>query len=296
LLAIDGLRAFAMLMVFTYHSWQFGDSPALAIGRHGLGFGSLIATFPSGVDLFMVLSGFCLFWPLCKNSTAIGRWAWRDYAVRRIRRIVPPYYAAIVYVTILPYALALLYHLLHRPAKIHPLPPLSHFVTHLLFIHTLFPSTWDKLQGAFWSLGLEAQFYLVFPVVIWGYRRYGIQIAAAMAAASVLYRVIAVALVGDRPWPVYFLFSVFFLGRWMQFAAGMVAAWAVARWRRNRADGSALSGNTMILGAVVLYFLAAASPARLEAPFPIPRHDGSCVLRPGHRDFVRYPHPAQTLL
>src|ERR1700722_5741651 len=67
--SIDGLRALAMFMVFTFHVWEFGDNPPLTAHVAGTTFslGHLLGSFPAGVDLFMVLSGFCLFWPLVKS-------------------------------------------------------------------------------------------------------------------------------------------------------------------------------------------------------------------------------------
>ena len=115
ILAIDGLRAAAFLMVFAFHSWEFGDSPALRLGPIHLG--QYIGRFYSGVDLFMGISGFCLMWPLVSKPKILSSWSWRDFAARRIRRIVPPYYAAIALLTILPTFLVILFHVMGKPAK-----------------------------------------------------------------------------------------------------------------------------------------------------------------------------------
>jgi peptidoglycan/LPS O-acetylase OafA/YrhL len=256
--AVDGLRATAMLMVFWYHTWQFGEAPKLEIplaGGYGVSLGGLINSFTSGVDLFMVLSGFCLFWPIAKSPESARTWSSKVFAWRRIRRIVPSYYAAIIYVTLLPIVLVVVYRMLGQPAKWQTPADISQYVTHLLFIHTLFPSTWDGIQGAFWSLGLEAQFYAAFPFVVWGFRRFGIKVIWMLCAISILYRVCASQMTSDLPWNARFVASIFFLGRWMQFAAGMAAAWVVARGLPAKWCGS-LAGTGMLLVAFVLYGVA----------------------------------------
>ena len=229
----------------------------------------MLAGFPAGVDLFMVLSGFCLFWPLCIKPGSVTGWSWKTYARRRIHRIVPPYYAAIVYCTLLPIVLVGVYRLLHQPAHWQPLPSLWQYAAHLLFIHTLFSATWGGIQGAFWSLGLEAQFYVAFPLVVLAYRKYGIRVAAGMTLISIVYRCIAGIMTAHSPWLMQFLPTVFFLGRWMQFAAGMTAAWVVARAVRDDMFYSARLGLGMLAAGLLLYGTAlSVMPAWLTL-FPV---------------------------
>ena len=149
--AIDGLRALAMLMVFTFHVWEFGGSPSRVVSLAGLPMDlyALVHKFELGVDLFMVLSGFCLFLPLCKSDRALWDWDWRNYARRRIRRIVPPYYAAIAYTVFLPVVLVALFRVLHLEANWQPFPPLYQVITHALFVHTLTKGTWGEINGSF---------------------------------------------------------------------------------------------------------------------------------------------------
>ena len=272
---VDGVRAFAMLMVYVYHVWEFGGCPAKNVNLFGfkVDLFSPIGQFPSGVDLFMVLSGFCLFLPLCKSDEAVQKWHWKSYAVRRFRRIAPPYYAAIVYTVLLPFALKAFFRLFHQNTNWQSAPSLWQFVTHLTFTHTLFLSTWSGISGSFWSLGLEAQFYAVFPLVVLGYKRYGLRFLAAMIGISVIYRVAAnlvlpqtVAFEADkRP----FLLSIFFLGRWMQFAAGMLAAYFVANYRKNALTWSARQGAAAILTALLVYVLAVSNFVGSAALFPL---------------------------
>jgi peptidoglycan/LPS O-acetylase OafA/YrhL len=253
--AIDGLRAMAMLMVYLYHTWEFGDSPKLQVWK--ISFGDIIRGFSSGVDLFMVLSGFCLFWPLAKRPAIAEGWDSKDFARRRVRRILPAYLGSIVLVSLMPNFFVCVFKLLHLPAKWQQLPSFWQYLTHLTFTHTLFRQTWDGIQGVYWSLGLEAQLYLVFPLVVWGFRRMGIRVLIPMLAASLIYRGIGAATLNPKDpanWTTNFLYSITFLGRWMEFAAGMLAAWIVAK--RRHTPMSALWGTMLSVAAVLVYFLA----------------------------------------
>ena len=260
--AIDGMRAMAMLMVYLYHTWEFGGSPQLRLEfggspelRHtGISFGAIINGFPAGVDLFMVLSGFCLFWPLVSKPGLLNNWKTGDFAVRRIRRIFPPYLASMVIVSLLPNTLVCIFKLAHLQAKWQQFPSLWQYATHLTFTHTLFPGTWDGIQGAYWSLALEAQLYVVFPLVIWGFRRMGMNVLLPMVLMSLVYRGIGAVILKDAGWTVNFLYSVTFLGRWMEFAAGMLAAWIVVR-RRN-SPLSAFQGTMLCIAAALNYSVA----------------------------------------
>ena len=276
---VDGVRALAMLMVYIYHVWEFGDAPTRNLHLAGMNFDlySPIARFPSGVDLFIVLSGFCLFIPLCKSSEALHKWHWKNYAIRRFRRIAPPYYAAIVYVSILPFLLTALFRLLHKQANWQPLPSLWQYVTHITFTHTLFLSTWSGICGAFWSLGLEVQFYVVFPLVVAGFRRHNLRFIFAMIGVSLIYRLFIELLMpqaNTTPDPSHsdtqhFLLTVFFLGRWMQFAAGMLAAYIVARFRKNGLTRSGRDGAIAFLVVLALYALGVSDYSNSIRLFPM---------------------------
>ena len=254
--SIDGLRAIAILMVYLYHVWQFSGSPRLG------GFGHWIDRMPAGVDLFMVLSGFCLFWPIARRPDR--PWDWREYARRRIRRIVPPYYASILVMSLLPPLLVIAYRFAHLPANWQPAPSIWQYVTHLTFTHTFFPETWSGIQGCYWTLGLEAQFYLVFPICVWLFQRIGIWVTLPMVASSIAYRIVVGAMGANLTWTGSFLLTITFLGRWMEFAGGMLAAWIVAR----RAWMSVRMGWALALLAVIWYWLGAMSPAATVQLFP----------------------------
>lgn len=193
----------------------------------------------------MVLSGFCLFWHIASSDSF--KWNWKDYAIQRARRILPAYYAALAYTIALPVALVGFVRLLGWEANLQPIPDARQILTHALFIHTLFKDTWNGISGAFWSMGLEAQFYAVFPVVVWAWRKAGVKAIAAVCLISLLFRLYIGATMRSGDPIEHFLASITFIGRWIQFGAGMGAALMVRRLLDSSRPPNVLLGPTLIL-------------------------------------------------
>jgi peptidoglycan/LPS O-acetylase OafA/YrhL len=88
--AFDGLRAIAALLVIAYHV-----SLAEGLSRTGP-LAPLAAELKGGVTIFFVISGFLLYLPYARairDEEALP--SWRDYARRRVLRIVPGYWFAL---------------------------------------------------------------------------------------------------------------------------------------------------------------------------------------------------------
>ena len=267
-LELDSVRGLAALWVFAYHVWQFGGSPCLMLSIAGLSFDLFAPVHhgPAGVDVFMVLSGFCLFWPLTKHQAVFD---WKEYAIRRVRRILPAYYGAIAYAILTPILLVFIVRLAGWPANPQPIPSLRQIVTHLFLVHTLFRDTWDGITGAFWSMGLEAQFYITFPFLIWAWNRIGVRAIGYAALISLAFRT-AVGLVPCQEGSVNaFLLSITFLGRWMQFAAGMAAALWVRHFLNTRVAIS--FGHWTLLAAIsfLLGLTGILAPSLTQGPVPL---------------------------
>lgn len=160
--ALDGLRAFAALVVFFHHYLR--DIPGFSLPWGW-----------SGVDIFFVLSGFLITGIL--YDTRHTNYRFRNFYARRSLRIFPLYYAI--------FALALLLTpVLHwQWQHIWLLWPL-YLGNYSRFIHPqnffLFNGSVDNLNslrfgapvyfGHFWSLCVEEQFYLVWPFIVFGIR------------------------------------------------------------------------------------------------------------------------------
>lgn len=227
---VDGLRAVAALWVVLFHmaafsSVQFPQVPMLDI---------FLRSGSTGVSLFLVLSGFCLFLPFAGGRTA--RFKVGEFFRRRCKRLLPAYYAALL----LALALALV------SADSLGLPRLTlgeavwQTATHLTLTHTLFPDTFYSLNGAFWSLGLESQLYLALPLLVWITTRFGLTRALAVAlACNVIYRLGLGLAMSAGQLDSGGLLAVAVLpnqlpGRWAEFAFGMLAADLYASGRLER--------------------------------------------------------------
>jgi peptidoglycan/LPS O-acetylase OafA/YrhL len=160
---LDGVRAVAVLSVVAYHArWAVGhlsaSSPSAAALEFALGFGA------HGVDLFFVVSGFCLAYPVLHRRHALGS-AQLDvarYATRRILRIVPPYYTAIF---VLLWAGLLSRHF-GGPHFLHSASP-ADILRQLCF----FDAGTNKINSSFWTLPIEMRWYVLFPPLLWLWMR-----------------------------------------------------------------------------------------------------------------------------
>jgi peptidoglycan/LPS O-acetylase OafA/YrhL/2-polyprenyl-3-methyl-5-hydroxy-6-metoxy-1,4-benzoquinol methylase len=155
--ALDGLRAVGVLMVMAYHSGY--DTPA------GL-----------ALTGFFVMSGFLITWLLRNEQRATGTISLRRFYVRRVLRIFPAYYACI--------ALSLVTLTLLGRA---PTPEVvTSAVAYLMNYYNAFHHHPDVPFSHFWSLAVEEQFYLLWPmflVVFLGRRR---PQTIALALASII--------------------------------------------------------------------------------------------------------------
>lgn len=136
--ALDGLRAIAVFVVITYH---FGF-PAVP--------GDL------GVSAFFVLSGFLITWLLLKEYRAARDISLRRFYLRRVLRIFPAYYVFLA----ASYALDRL-HGVAWPRGLS-LSGLFYLVNYYNATHG-HPVT--RIAHA-WSLGVEEQFYLLWPLLL----------------------------------------------------------------------------------------------------------------------------------
>lgn len=155
---LDGLRALAVTVVFLSH---------LPIALHSLGNPGWYEVFPNagflGVNLFFVMSGFLITHRLLVTSRDGERPSFRRFWVHRAARILPA--VSVFLVVHAAYAVF---------AGFPPYGSVGDEVlmivsTLLQFPHYAILADIDNLSdnGALWSLGVEGQFYLAWPLVTW---------------------------------------------------------------------------------------------------------------------------------
>jgi len=178
---IDGLRAVAVLAVLAFHAF-----PSALPG----GF--------AGVDIFFVISGF-LITNVISNSLEKGTFSVVDFYVRRVRRIFPA--LAIVLLACLVFGWkSMLANDLAQLAK-HVVGGAA-FISN--FLHWQESGYFDATSETkallhLWSLGIEEQFYIVWPVLVaWAWRRNG-SLALLIGLAALLSFACNVATVASDP-------------------------------------------------------------------------------------------------
>ena len=159
---LDGVRGLAALWVVLSHLWII----PCGLGARNNWLGPLTNwTLYShfAVDIFIVVSGFCLILPAARDGTLHGG-AWVFYG-RRARRILPPFYAALV-LSVLVFVVIEALH--NKPLEIS-LPAL---LANILLLQDILPKL-NLFNGPFWSIAVEWQIYFLFPALVWFLGKYG---------------------------------------------------------------------------------------------------------------------------
>jgi peptidoglycan/LPS O-acetylase OafA/YrhL len=166
---IDGIRAIAVLAVVFYHA----------------GFGYFSGGFV-GVDIFFVISGF-LITSIIYAEISTGIFSFSGFYTRRIRRIYPALFAMIVFTTA---ASVLLYDHDNLRDFGKSVVATTFFVSNLHFwTETDYFARTTLLKPLLhtWSLAIEEQYYIVFPLLLtWLARRFKSKVAYILAGVTVL--------------------------------------------------------------------------------------------------------------
>lgn len=177
--APDGVRVLAIGLVMWFHIWQQSWlAPVLNVGGVSADFGAIARTGYIWVDIMLMLSGYLLFLPLARGKELRAK----EYYVRRLIRIVPCYYLS-VFVMLFAFALP-------NGEYATRAAMWKDLLTHLTFTHTFFMDTYvsTRLNVVLWTLAIEVQFYLIFPLVARAFRERPLLTYAGMALFSVLFR------------------------------------------------------------------------------------------------------------
>lgn len=146
---LDGFRMIAVFSVILYHA----------------DIGSNLFTARHGVAGFFVLSGFLITWLLLKEQGLNGKVSLKDFYMRRALRIFPAYYVFV--------AITISWDMLRGNEEIKPLilPALFYYVNY----HNAIEGHAAGSVAHLWSLAIEEQFYLLWPVLFIYLQQRGIE-------------------------------------------------------------------------------------------------------------------------
>nr|WP_239121876.1 acyltransferase family protein [Corynebacterium minutissimum] len=190
---LDGLRGLAVVAVVIYHF-----------------FGNLLPGGYLGVDMFFVLSGFLITSLLIRELNVTGRISLTDFWIRRFRRILPAALVVLCLCTAVVSAIGGDLAVGIREQFLGTLFFVNNW-TQIATSQTYFAPNEVQVFAHYWSLAVEEQFYLIWPLLMTGVfavsrrkpTRLPIAVALVLATASAL----AMAFLftpGDDPTRVYY--------------------------------------------------------------------------------------------
>ncbi|MEI3845272.1 MULTISPECIES: acyltransferase family protein [Microbacterium] len=276
---VQGLRAIAVLFVVLYHFW-----PARLSGGY------------VGVDVFFVISGFLITSHLARELTSTGTVRLGRFWARRARRLLPASLLVLLFCAIVvstPYLMPTA----ALPGEIKEIVASTFYVENWFLAfdsadylaHSGDPTTVQH----YWSLSLEEQFYVLWPLIMllaawvavkW-FRGARLRAAAiAIGVVSVASFVFCVVFTITNPAPAYFVT----FGRMWQFGVGAV----IALVPMLRVRGAVLS---FLLGwAGIAALLYSAFRFDAQTPFPgyaaaLPTLGAAAVIAASNTDRWWYP-------
>ncbi|MDQ1817451.1 acyltransferase family protein [Massilia sp. CCM 9210] len=225
---MDGMRALAVIAVIVFHAW-----PTWFAG----GF--------VGVDIFFVISGF-LITSILISQLDKGKFSIADFYVRRIRRIFPA--LTVVMLATLAFGWVILLRGEFQQIGKHAVAG-TLFVSNLVLWNEAGYFDNDGITKPFlhlWSLGVEEQFYILWPLILWLVFSRKLRFLWVAGVIFVISMSANLLLVSDHPVAAFFSPLTRF---WELMAGGVVAYLHLHHPQRFERHGTALSlGGALLLG------------------------------------------------
>jgi peptidoglycan/LPS O-acetylase OafA/YrhL len=212
---LDSLRGIAAIYVVLYHAYWF--SIGKDIYHYGKPLRILFALVMYGhyaVDLFIVLSGYCLMLPVVRSASHEISHGLLGFIQRRAKRILPPYYAALLFSV----CIGLLLNHLHLATNANESFTSRGLIAHVLLIHDFSANLSTQINPVMWSVAVEWQIYFVFAFLLFPvWKRLGSLVVVASALAityplTLIHNSLAPSIQSCYPWYIAL------------FAMGMAAA------------------------------------------------------------------------
>lgn len=231
---IDGLRAFAVLSVVFYHA-----APNVLRG----GF--------VGVDIFFVISGYLISTIIIK-SLAQGDFSVREFYGRRVKRIFPG--LSLVILATLVFGWASLQPEEYKQLGLHALSGSGFFSNITLWLESGYFDNASETKPLLhlWSLGVEEQFYIVWPLFLIFFvssARRGGRWILLLAVCSFILNVV---FVGKYQSGVFFLPVT----RFWELLVGSLLAWASLHSKKDVKQFSSARENILSLAGLVILVIS----------------------------------------
>lgn len=219
---LDTLRLIAVMLVFHFHAGVYLDHDG-----NKFPFGAL------GVQIFFVLSGFLITRILEANQTGNLLTDLKTFYIRRCLRIFPAYYALITMLLLIGQL---------------PFPFFQY--TYLFNVKVFLDKGFSGTIVHLWSLCVEEQFYLLYPLaLLLTPRKFRVILLVSLIALSIGANLYAKQIFSDRPY--YMLLPV--CGQFLLF--GCLAGHAQLRGWAEKINGTYLMVAGLILQGVDQYFV-----------------------------------------
>jgi peptidoglycan/LPS O-acetylase OafA/YrhL len=233
---IDGLRALAIMGVLIFH-----------LNGHLLSGGFV------GVDVFFVISGF-LISSIIDRDLNMGNFSIARFYDRRIRRIVPALFAVICIVLLGSYFILLPDDMVSVGKSVRYVVAAISNVRFLKGVGNYFNESTNSIPLLHtWSLGVEEQFYLIFPLLLWILHRKIKTTRNRLAPLFVLFVASLIAsawVVQVSPMRAFFLLPY---RAWELLLGALIALGNLPNLRERWNNGLGIIGMGMIVGSMVLF-------------------------------------------
>lgn len=165
--ALDGARVLFVLLIGAYHIWQQSWlAPVFSVGSVQISLDPLMRAGYIWVDAMLMLSGFLLYLPYAEAMEE-GKRLPRvlPFYKKRLLRIVPSYDLCILIMLVFVALPRGIYRAADGTFNAWHMG--RDLLAHVTFTHTLFTFSYmnTPLNGILWTLGVEMQFYLIFPLL-----------------------------------------------------------------------------------------------------------------------------------
>lgn len=187
---LDGIRAISIVFVVWYHFWQqswLTPNMNITIGwakYFGITSFELASYVRFGftfVDMLILLSAFCNFYPYARAMILGERWpSTKEFYYKRAIRIIPSYLLS-VFVVLLVFVL---------PSGVYKNVTFmwKDILTTFTFTRTLFKDTFlsSQLNGVLWTVQIEVLYYILLPFIAKAFKKFPVATYVMMLLCGVV--------------------------------------------------------------------------------------------------------------